>query len=116
MPPHRRRSKQGKRIASDRAEFDFRVPIFDNINRVPRERRLPVFLCPTDTKSLDGFVLMGSERYAMASYVANFGPPDLDDTQEKRDGVFSRNSSTRLADISDGLSNTFAVGERRNGT
>jgi hypothetical protein len=58
---------------------------------------------------------MGVERYAMASYVGNFGPPDLDDTQEKRDGVFSRNSATRLGDITDGLSNTLAVGERQNG-
>jgi prepilin-type N-terminal cleavage/methylation domain-containing protein len=97
------------------SEFDFRVPIFDNINRVPRERHLSVFLCPTDSKSRDGFVLMGTERYAMASFVANFGPPDLDDDQEQRDGVFSRNSATRLADITDGLTNTLATGERENG-
>ena len=58
---------------------------------------------------------MGDEKYAMASYVASFGPPDLDERQEKRDGIFSRNSSTRLAEITDGLSNTIACGERQNG-
>ena len=54
--------------------------------------------------------MMGTERYAMACYVANFGPPDLDADQEQRDGVFSRNSRTRLADITDGLSKTLMLG------
>lgn len=58
---------------------------------------------------------MGDEKYAMASYVGSFGPPDLDDTQKKRDGLFSRNSGTRFAEVLDGLSNTLACGERRNG-
>jgi prepilin-type processing-associated H-X9-DG protein len=58
---------------------------------------------------------MGSERFAMASYVANFGPPDLDETQEKRDGVFSRNSNTKLKQVTDGLSKTLMMGERNNG-
>ena len=100
------------------AEFDWRVPLYDSRNQIPRERHLPTFLCPSDSISWDGFLEMGEapiERYAMASYVANFGPPDLDETQEKRDGVFSRNSRTKLADIQDGLSNTFYVGERENG-
>ncbi len=96
-------------------EFDFRLPIYHNLNRIPRERHLSIFLCPSDHRSWGGYVEMGDERYAMASYVANFGPPDMDETPEQRDGVFSRNSSTRLADIRDGLSNTFAVGERQNG-
>lgn len=97
----------------DQIRFD--APVYDNSNLVAREHHLPVFLCPSDSKSIDGFVAMGDEKYAMASYVANFGPPDLDDFQEQRRGVFSRNSRTRLADIVDGLSNTLAVGERENG-
>ena len=100
------------------AEFDWRVALYEPLNQIPRERHLQTFLCPSDSISWDGFLEMGVEpveRYAMASYVANFGPPDLDETQEKRDGVFSRNSCTKLADIQDGLSNTFYVGERMNG-
>src|SRR5262245_7784139 len=96
-------------------EFNFSLPIYDDVNRIVRERHLPVFLCPSDAKSIDGFVVMSDEKYAMASYVANFGPPDLDENQEQRLGVFSRNSATRLADIVDGLSNTLMVGERENG-
>lgn len=97
----------------DQMRFD--LPIYDPANSIPRERHLPVFLCPTDSVSPTGFVMMGTERYAMACYVANFGPPDLDADQEQRDGIFSRNSRTRLADITDGLSKTLMVGERQNG-
>ena len=96
-------------------EFRFDLPLYDPANLVPREKHLPVFLCPTDPISPTGFVEMGDERYAMACYVANFGPPDLDETQEKRDGVFSRNSKTQLKDITDGLSKTYMLGERQNG-
>ena len=39
----------------------------------------------------------------------------LYETQEKRDGVFSRNSTTRLREITDGLSKTYLLGERQNG-
>ncbi len=102
----------------DKAVYDqiiFDEPIFGPANQMVREQRLSGFLCPTDRVSQNGFVQMGEERYAMASYVANFGPPDLDDTQEKRDGVFSRNSATRLRRITDGLSRTLMVGERNNG-
>ena len=104
------------------AEIDFGKPIYDPAVAAVRERHLPVFLCPTDTVSPTGFVTMGEaapgereERYAMASFVASFGPPDLDETQEQRDGLFSRNSGTRFAAVRDGLTNTLAVGERNNG-
>ena len=43
-----------------------------------------------------------------------FGPADLDLTPEDRQGLFSRNSRIRLADILDGLSQTLAAGERTN--
>ncbi len=99
------------------AKFNWNQPLYDSVNQYPREQHLAIFLCPTDTVSEGSFVEMGTvpERYAMASYAANFGPPDLDETQEKRDGVFSRNSRTRMADITDGSSQTLFVGERQNG-
>jgi hypothetical protein len=47
------------------------------------------------------------------NYVAVFGTDEVaDDPPAIADGVFYRNSRTRFADISDGLSNTFFVGER----
>jgi len=98
-------------------QFNWSAAIFDPTNKTPREQRLSVFLCPNDSLSQQGFVEMGPtpERYAMASYVASFGPPDLDDTQEKREGLFSRNSRTRIGDVTDGLTNTLMLGERENG-
>ena len=95
--------------------FDFTKPIYDEVNLVPRVTRLNVFLCPTDNVSHNSYVMMGDDRFAMASYVANFGPPDLDETQTKRAGVFSRNSRTKTKHIVDGLSKTLMVGERENG-
>jgi prepilin-type N-terminal cleavage/methylation domain-containing protein len=97
--------------------IDFSRPIWDSANQAARSMHLPVFLCPSDPISDHSFVEMGPtpERYAMGCYVACFGPPDLDATQEKRDGMFSRNSRTRFADVTDGLSNTLMVGERENG-
>ncbi|MBI1345486.1 DUF1559 domain-containing protein [bacterium] len=98
-------------------QLNWNVPVFDAVNLAARERHITVFLCSSDPVSQLGFVEMGPtpERYAMASYVANFGPPDLDANQEQRDGMFSRNSRTRTADVTDGLSQTLMVGERVNG-
>lgn len=98
--------------------IDFNLPVWHSVNTSPRMRRLPAFLCPTDSDSEREFVSMGGpppEEYAMGCYVANFGPPDLDDNQEQRDGVFSRNSTTKMGHITDGLSQTLFVGERVNG-
>jgi prepilin-type N-terminal cleavage/methylation domain-containing protein/prepilin-type processing-associated H-X9-DG protein len=108
-------SLQFLELANVQSRINFNVPMFDPQNAAVREIHLPVFLCPEDTVSPSSYVEMGDEKYAMASYVGSFGPPDLDDTQEKREGLFSRNSGTRFADVLDGLSSTLACGERQNG-
>ncbi len=74
------------------------------------------YLCPSDDTSEGGFLDREGLRFAMASYVASFGPGDMDfEDPEDRRGLFSRNSKTRLVDIRDGLSQTLAVSERHNG-
>jgi prepilin-type processing-associated H-X9-DG protein len=69
------------------------------------------------------------ERYAAASYCANWGPAsgvletpgdpsddiNLDATPDQSDGPFFRNSRIGFRDIADGTSNTLALGERTNG-
>lgn len=97
------------------ADLKLDRPVHDPANVAPRERHLAAFLCPSDPVSPGGFVAMEDERYAMGCYVGSFGPPDLDETQEQRDGVFSRNSRTRLVEVADGLSRTLMLGERQNG-
>ena len=96
-------------------QFDLNSAIWSPVNLTPRETLLPIFICPSDPKKVGDFVLMGTERYAIGNYVGNFGPGDMDDNADDRRGVFSRNSRTRMADITDGLSNTFFAGERING-
>ncbi|MCA9138880.1 MAG: DUF1559 domain-containing protein [Planctomycetales bacterium] len=104
--------------------FDYNRPMWAPENLDAREKSLEVFLCPSDTYSGDAYVMRDDtsvpvERYAAASYAANWGPADavtnLDDTPTKSRGVFYRNSRTRVAAILDGLSNTLAIGERHNG-
>ncbi|MCO8124827.1 DUF1559 domain-containing protein [Stieleria sp. TO1_6] len=104
--------------------FDDDRPIWDIANQQGRETSLPVFLCPSDTYSSEHFVVRDDssdpvERYAAASYAANWGPADesinLDDTPTKSRGVFYRNSRLPVSAILDGLSNTLALGERHNG-
>ncbi len=99
------------------AQFNWNVAVWDSANEAPRNRHLSVFLCPSDPVSSGSYVEMGPtpENYAMGCYVGNFGPPDLDATQEQRTGMFSRNSKTRSSEVTDGLSNTLMTGERVNG-
>ena len=104
--------------------INFDVPMWDDVNRQPRETFLSVFLCPSDTYSANYHVVRDDsvdpvEQYAGSSYAANWGPStdvvNLDDTPLQSQGVFYRNSRTKTRDILDGLSNTLAFGERHNG-
>ncbi len=120
-------------------QFNFNLPCFDPANRKARETFVDSYLCPSAPYSEEKFVKR-DVNFAASSYAANWGPAsgrantpadpgddvNLDDTPDPNSqpaaaafracsGVFYRNSKTRVRDITDGLSNTLAIGERWNG-
>ena len=101
----------------------------DHASNAPiREQVLPGFLCPSDSSS-DTWVLNNESTGApivslpTANFVGSFGTTDLDNAAAtppgvifKGNGIFAHNSPTRFSEITDGLSTTFFVGERRTKT
>jgi prepilin-type N-terminal cleavage/methylation domain-containing protein/prepilin-type processing-associated H-X9-DG protein len=78
----------------------------------PRTRVLPVFLCPSD-EQIGTFTLAGAGvDVAHANYVGVFGTNEMEDDPGGGNGLFFRNRGVRFGDVGDGLSNTFAIGER----
>ena len=99
------------------AKIDFSIPVEDPKNDDIRKTPLQIAMCPSDQgvgvfTPLDWFNQPMREAYT-TSYVASFGSMGLLNTQPDRsNGLFYRNSSTRIADIGDGASHTLAIGER----
>jgi prepilin-type N-terminal cleavage/methylation domain-containing protein/prepilin-type processing-associated H-X9-DG protein len=105
-------------------QIQLNLPIQDPSNQTVRTRPLQVFLCPSDnmpptwTASQGETWIYAGQIYsallpicdvASANYVGVFGiaEPGVDG-----EGVFFRDSFIGQRDISDGMSSTFAVGER----
>ncbi|RLS57251.1 MAG: DUF1559 domain-containing protein [Planctomycetota bacterium] len=97
------------------------LPCWSPLNTAAVAINLPVFLSPSATNS-DGpmTVKNGSgttlARFGRSHYVVNSGQDEpwgyqLANLSQVADGPFYRNSRTRPADVSDGLSNTVFVGE-----
>ncbi len=72
---------------------------------------LQAYACPSDTQFGKGVSIRG---YGRSSYVANRGNTNVygqSSQMTPSPGVFYTNSKTRIRDITDGTSNTFAIGE-----
>lgn len=97
------------------------LPCWDPVNATAAAVNLPVFLSPSATNSNGPMrVVNGSgveiARFGRSHYVVNAGQDEpwgyqLEDYRSVADGPMYRNSRTRAADVTDGLSNTVFVGE-----
>ncbi len=118
------------------SEIDFGLPVEDVNSATARNFELPYLNCPSDTAS--GVYTVLNElnaplaRAATNSYAASFGsyrviiqpagPGGREEVTivgglintdpDNGNGLFMRNSGLRYADITDGLSQTLAIGER----
>jgi prepilin-type N-terminal cleavage/methylation domain-containing protein len=97
--------------------IDLTTPIEDDRNADVRTTILRVFLCPSDRNTGIFMVQdpadMDIARAATTSYAANYGTGDeIGEYPDAGDGLFFRNSKVRMAEVTDGLSNTLAIGER----
>ncbi|MDP1562796.1 MAG: DUF1559 domain-containing protein [Pirellulaceae bacterium] len=71
------------------------------------QRVVPLYQCPSDPRSGSAQWTHENRLVALTSYVGNAGT-----NYTTKDGVFFLDSKTRPAQVRDGLSNTFLVGER----
>jgi prepilin-type N-terminal cleavage/methylation domain-containing protein/prepilin-type processing-associated H-X9-DG protein len=97
-------------------QIRFDLQISDPANAVVRVTDLPIFVCPSETDR-DAFTVVDASGnpicdVARGNYVAMNGVLGVTSAAWDNNGAFIRNRSMRIADITDGLSNTLLVGER----
>jgi prepilin-type N-terminal cleavage/methylation domain-containing protein len=104
-------------------QIRFDLPITDPLNQVPRSTVVKTYRCPSDTWTTPVTLWPTSLNVtdlAAASYVGCLGGGNPADhpaytamyEQLPFNGMFHRNLAVRLADITDGTSNTIGLGER----
>ena len=112
--------------------YNANVALEDPLNKTFRESQLSIFKCPSDPQpptfdiAEDGNPTNIICKLAIANYVGVFGTTSIDDCENaagtapvlpsgqcKGEGVFFHNSKVRIADITDGTSNTLIAGERK---
>ncbi|HVJ86759.1 MAG TPA: DUF1559 domain-containing protein [Caulifigura sp.] len=112
--------------------YNANVVLEDPLNQKFRETPLSMFQCPSDPQPT--LFEIGEEhdpshlicKLGTANMIASFGSISIDDCENaagtapvlangqcKGDGAFYHNSRVRIADFTDGTSNTMIVGERK---
>jgi len=91
-------------------KWDFNVNVDHANNKVARETKLPIYFCPTDTRT----AYMDANQGSFGDYSMNAGSGNTNTADRTlwKGAVFNRNSNFSFRDITDGMSNTFLVGEQ----
>jgi prepilin-type N-terminal cleavage/methylation domain-containing protein len=76
---------------------------------------MPVFYCPSDQQLPTFTVYKSPAVVAQANYIAVNGVKETSFYPGNNNGSFLRNKKFTIANITDGLSNTFFIGERNSG-
>jgi prepilin-type processing-associated H-X9-DG protein len=97
-------------------QIRFDLDIKNPLNASVRVTTLSVYVCPSEVKTGTFSVIDANGNplvdVARGSYVAMNGVLGVSSDAFDNNGVFLRNRTFRIADITDGLSNTLFVGER----
>jgi hypothetical protein len=101
--------------------INFKLPMSDPANAYARTLNLVEFRCPSDPNKTT-FVCENDpsqQEVAVGNYVGVFGTGNIHDSATvpagnvfEGNGLFFHNSEVKYRDVRDGLSHTFAVGER----
>ncbi len=114
-------------------KFDLSVPIDDATVEPLRTTVIPTYICPSDPAPNILNLAFHDDEFghpfihdppgththqetimvSKGNYSGVFGTKEIDDDPTNGDGSFFQNSEIRFKHITDGLSNTLLVGERR---
>ncbi len=105
-------------------QINFLQPVEDPVNMAPRTQVLSVFRCPSNAfHELTWTITDGTNplaELALSNYPACFGTGEIHACEGNPapfkcsgDGMFYHNSSLRFSNVTDGLSNTLMMGERK---
>jgi prepilin-type N-terminal cleavage/methylation domain-containing protein len=102
-------------LTNVQTQVNFNVSSLDPINYRAAAQVIAVYRCPSYTGpaySQSPLYLALSPNYAVRNY-ATMGATTIGKIYQHPDGVFYAQSSTRMADVKDGTSNTIFVAETR---